>query len=136
MKRSALVGVAVLASSCRAPEDALVSRCTTAMLSLSTECEVSAVRLVQPRSSYLDGNTKNFRIRLSATFSVQKGRVDVAIPACVAGGDGRAEVTAERPASVSCDVALNRSTFRFEVEAKPREGSAEDFAGRLTFKPI
>ena len=133
MKRGALVGLAVLASSC-APEDALVSRCSTSILSLSTECELSAVRLVQPRSSYLDGNTKNFKIRLSATFSVQKGHVDVAIPGCVEGG--RAEVTAERPASVSCDVVLSRSTFQFKVEAKPRDGGAEGFAGRLTFKAI
>src|SRR5688572_1701929 len=130
MKRSALLGLAVLASSC-VPEDALVSSCSTSILSLSTECKLSAVRLVQPRSSYLDGNTKNFKIRLSATFSVQKGHVDVAIPGCVAGGS--AEVTAERPASVSCDVALSRSTFQFKVEAKPREGGAEGFAGRLTF---
>jgi hypothetical protein len=134
MKRSVLVGMALLASSCSAPEDALVSRCSTAMLSLSTECEVSAVRLVQPRSSYLDGNTKNFKIRLSGTFSVQKGRVDVAIPGCVEGG--RAEVTPEQTASLSCDVVLNRSTFRFEVAATPREGGAEGFTGRLTFKPI
>jgi hypothetical protein len=123
-------------AACAPPEDALVSSCTTAMLSLSTECRLRAVKLPQSRSfySHIDANTKNFKVRVSATFSVQKGRVTVAIPGCTEGGS--AEVTVERPASIQCDTALNRSTFTFAVVAKTGEGAAEGFAGSLTFRPI
>lgn len=99
-----------------------------------TECEVSAKRLNQPRSSYLDGNTKNFRVHVSATLSVQKGRVAVAIPGCAEGG--RVEVGADQPASIECDATLNRSTFRFEVGASPVGGEAEGVLAQVKHRPI
>jgi hypothetical protein len=133
MHRYAIVG-AVMLSSCRAPEDALVSSCTTSVLSLSTECELRATKLPESRSSYIDANTKNFKVRVGATFTVAKGRVEVAIPGCAEGG--RAEVAPDRPASVQCDAAISRSDFEFAVTARPLEGVAEGLAGKLTFRPI
>jgi hypothetical protein len=134
MKRYALVGLVMLSSGCRAPEDALVSSCTTSVLSLSTECTLRATKLPDSRSSYIDANTKNFKVRVVATFTVAKGRVEVAIPGCEEGG--RAQVDPDRPASLQCDAAINRSTFEFTVKARPLEGVAEGFAGKLSFKAI
>lgn len=134
MKRYALVGVVIL-SSCRAPEDALVSRCNTPALSLITECTLRATKLPASRSSYIDANTKNFKVRVSGTFSVQKGRVDVAIPGCADGG--RAQVAPDHPVSVECDAAINRNDFTFAVQARPGDGeAAEGFEGKLSFRPI
>jgi hypothetical protein len=134
MKGRRWILLALPLAACAPPEDALVSSCTTAMLSLSTECKLRAAKLPQVRYSYIDANTKNFKVRVSGTFSVQKGRVTVALPGCTEGGS--AEVTVERPGSIQCDAALNRSDFTFAVEAKPGEGGAEGFAGSLTFKAI
>jgi hypothetical protein len=133
MKRITLTAF-VLASACSAPDDALVHSCKTGMLSLFTECEVRAKVLRQPRSAYIDGNTKNFKVRVSATFTVVKGRVAVAVPGC--GEIGRAEVSPEHAAAFECEAVLNRSTYRFEVEAKPIAGDAEGFAGKLRFRAI
>ena len=133
MKRLALIGLVIL-SGCRAPEDALVSSCTTSVLSLSTECKLRATKLPAVRSSWIDANTKNFRVRVSGTFSVQKGRVTVTLPGCREGGS--AEATAARPASLECDAAISRSDFTFAVRASPVDGVAEGFAGQLSFKPI
>jgi hypothetical protein len=119
---------------CAPPEDALVTSCTAGVTSLSTECRLRATRLPGPRFSTIDAGTKNFEVRVSATFSVRKGRVTVAIPGCTEGGS--AEVTVERPVSVQCDASLNRSTFAFAVEARPGEGGAEGLDGSLTFRPI
>jgi len=129
-----LVLLALPLAGCAPPEDALVASCKTGLTSLSTECQLRAARLPGPRYSYIDADTKNFKVRVSGTFSVQKGRVTVAVPGCTEGG--RAEVTVERPASVQCDAALNRSTFTFAIEARPGEEGAEGFAGSLTFQPI
>jgi hypothetical protein len=133
MKRHALIGLVIL-SGCRAPEDALVSRCNTGMLSLITECELRATKLPASRSAYIDANTKNFKVRVSATFTVAKGRAEVAIPGCAEGG--RAQVEPDRPAVVQCDTTINRSDFEFKVEARPLDGSAEGLAGKLSFRPI
>ena len=133
MKRVALVGLALASAGC-APDDALVHTCRTGMLSLFTECEVSAKVLRVPRSASIDGNTKNFKVRVTATFSVAKGRVAVAIPGC--GEIGRGEVSAEHPISLECEAAINRSTYRFGVEAKPIGGDAEGFMGKLRFRAI
>lgn len=133
MKRSWLPALALLPG-CSAPDDALVSRCTTSILSVVTECEVTATRLDQPRSSYLDANTKNFRVHVSAALSVRKGRVAVSVPGCAEGG--RVEVAADKPASLECDVAINRSTYRFEVQASPVGGQAEGFAAQVKHRPI
>jgi hypothetical protein len=132
MKRIALAALA-LASAC-APDDALVHSCTTSMLSLYTECEVRAKVLRQPRSSSIDSGTKNFKVRVSAALTVAKGRVAFAVPGC--GESGRAEVSAERPASLECDAENNRSTSRFQVQAKPIGGDAEGFVAKLRFRPI
>jgi hypothetical protein len=132
MKRIGL-GILVLASAC-APDDALVHSCQTGMLTLFTECQVRAKVLRVPRSSSIDSGTKNFKVRVSATFSVEKGTVEVALPGCADGG--RAEVAPGRAASLECDVTLNRSTYRFEVRAKPVAGDAEAFSGQLRFRPI
>ena len=134
MNRRSWILLALPLAACAAPEDSLVSSCTTAMLSLSTECKLRATKLQQVRYSHIDANTKNFKVRVSATFSVQKGRVTMAIPGCTEGGS--AEVTVERPGSIQCDTELNRTTFTFAVRAKPGEGGAEGLAGRLTFRPI
>jgi hypothetical protein len=133
MKRYALVGL-VLLSGCRAPEDALVSSCNSPALSLITECKLRATKLPAQRISYIDAETKNFKVRVSASFSVQKGRVTVAIPGC--GDAGTSEVTPERPASLECDATINRSTYEFAVVARPLEGTAEGLAGKLSFRPI
>jgi hypothetical protein len=133
MNRLALLGLAIL-SACRAPEDALVSRCNKGMLSLVTECELRATKLPASRSAYIDADTKNFKVRVSATFTVAKGRAEVAIPGCAEGG--RAQVEPDRPASVQCDTAINRSDFEFAVVARPLDGPAEGLAGKLSFKPI
>jgi hypothetical protein len=119
---------------CAPPEDALVASCTTGMTSLSTECQLKAAKLPGPRYSYIDADTKNFKVRVSGTFSVRKGRVTVALPGCTEGGS--AEVTVGRPASLQCDAALNRSNFTFAIEARPGDGGAEGLAGSLTFQPI
>jgi hypothetical protein len=119
---------------CAPPQDALVVSCTTAITSLGTECQIRAAKLPQVRYAYIDAGTKNFKVRVSATFSVRKGGVTVTIPSCTEGGS--AEVTVERPASVQCDAALNRSNFTFAIEARPAGGGAEGLAGSLTFKPI
>ena len=121
-------------SACRAPEDALVSSCTTSVLSLSTECKLRATKLPASRNAYIDANTKNFKVRVSATFTLAKGRAEVAIPGCAEGG--RAEVAPERPASLQCDTTLNRSDFEFAVTARPLDGVAEGLAGKLSFRPI
>jgi hypothetical protein len=133
MKRLVLVGL-VLTSACSAPEDALVHRCQTSVLSLFTECEVRAKVLREPRSSSIDSGTKNFKVRLSATLTVAKGRVAFAVPGCRE--NGRAEVSAERPASLECDAENNRSTSRFAVQAQPIGGDAEGFVANLRFRPI
>lgn len=133
MKRITLAAL-VLTAACSAPEDALVHSCTTSVLSLFTECEVRAKVLRQPRSSSIDSGTKNFKVRLSATLTVAKGRVAFAVPGC--GENGRAEVSAERPASLECDAENNRSTSRFQVQAKPIGGDAEGFVAKLRFRPI
>jgi hypothetical protein len=119
---------------CAPPQDALVVSCTTAITSLSTECQVRAAKLPDVRYASVTADTRNFKVRLSATFSVLKGRVALAFPGCAEGGS--AEVTVDRPASVQCDVALNRSTYSFTLEARPGEGGAEGLTGRLSFKPI
>src|SRR5687768_4930679 len=118
MKRMALAALA-LGTAC-APDDALLHSCTTSMLSLFTECEVKAKILREPRSSSIDSGTKNFKVRLSATLTVAKGRVAFAVPGC--GERGRAEVSAERPASFECDAEINRSNSRFQVQANPIAG--------------
>jgi|SRR5687768_2535907 hypothetical protein len=133
MKRIAL-GALVLASAGCAPDDALVHSCQTSILSLYTECELRAKVLRVPRSSSIDAGTKNFKVRVSATFAVAKGTVAVAVPGC--GDAGRAEVAPDRTASLECDATLNRSTFRFAVEAKPVAGEAEGFEGKVRFRPI
>jgi hypothetical protein len=133
MKRPWIL-LALPLAACAAPEDALVSSCHTPTLSLITECKLRATRLPTVRYAYMDANTKNFKVRVSGTFTVQKGRVNVAVPGCEEGG--RAEVTVERPASIQCDTALNRNDFTFAVRAEPVEGSAEGFAGSVTFKAI
>jgi hypothetical protein len=133
MKRYALAGLAMLAG-CSAPEDALVSRCNTGVLSLVTECELRATKLPASRNAYIDANTKNFKVRVSATFTVTKGRVEVTIPGC--GEPGRVEVAPDRAASVECDAAINRSDFEFAVVARPLDGSAEGLAGKLSFRPV
>jgi hypothetical protein len=133
MKRLALAGLVML-SACRAPEDALVASCTTGALSLITECKLRATKLPASRISHIDAETKNFKVRVSATFTVQKGRVTVAIPGC--GEGGSREVTPDRPASLDCDAAINRSTYEFAVVARPLEGTAEGLAGKLSFRPI
>jgi hypothetical protein len=104
------------------------------MTSLSTECQLKAAKLPGPRYAYIDADTKNFKVRVSGTFSVRKGRVTVALPGCTEGGS--AEVAVGRPASVQCDAALNRSNFTFAIEARPGEGGAEGLAGSFTFRPI
>ena len=134
MKGRSWILLALPLAGCAPPQDALVASCKTGLTSLSTECQLRAARLPGPRYSYIDADTKNFKVRVSGTFSVQKGRVTVAVPGCTEGG--RAEVTVERPASVQCDAALNRSTFTFAIEARPGEEGAEGFAGSLTFQPI
>ena len=134
MKRIALGTTLMLMSVCCAPDDALVHSCTTGMLTLFTECELKAKVLRVPRSSSIDSGTKNFKVRVSATFSVAKGRVAFAVPGC--GESGRAEVSAERPASLECDAENNRSTSRFAVQAKPIGGDAEGFVAKLRFRPI
>jgi hypothetical protein len=134
MNRRLWILLALPLASCAPPQDALVVSCTTAITSLSTECQVRAAKLPEVRYAYVSADTKNFKVRVSATFSVLKGRVSVAFPGCTEGGS--AEVTVERPASVQCDAAINRSTFAFTIEAKPREGGAEGLAGSLTFRPI
>jgi hypothetical protein len=133
MKRQALVGLVVL-SGCSAPEDAFVSRCNTPALSLITECTLRATKLPDSRFAYIDANTKNFKVRVSATFTVAKGRVEVAIPGCAEGG--RAEVAPDRPASLQCDSTINRNDFEFAVRARPLDGAAEGLAGKLSFKAI
>jgi hypothetical protein len=134
MNRRFWILLALPLAGCAPPEDALVVSCTTAITSLSTECQVKAAKLPQVRYSYIAADTKNSKVRVSATFSVRKGRVTVAFPGCAEGGS--AEVTVERPAEVQCDAALNRSTFAFTLEAKPGEGGAEGLAGSLSFKAI
>jgi hypothetical protein len=120
---------------CAPPEDALGWSCKPATItSLSTECQVEAAKLPALRYAYVRADTKNFKVRVSATFSVVKGRVAVTFPDCAEGGS--AEVTVERPASVQCDAAVNRSTFTVTIEARPGEGGAEGLAGTLTIKPI
>jgi hypothetical protein len=133
MKRIALVGL-VLASGCHAPDDALVHSCRTSVLSLFTECEATAKVLREPRIASIDSGTKNFKVRLSATLTVSKGRVAFAVPGC--GETGRAEVSPEGPASFECDAENNRSTSRFQVQAKPIGGDAEGFVAKLRFRPI
>src|SRR5689334_22557972 len=133
MKRIVL-GVLVLGSAGCAPDDALVHSCTTSVLSLFTECEVKAKVLRQPRSSFIDSGTKNFKVRLSATLTAAKGRVAFTVPGC--GESGRAEVSAEHPAALECDAENNRSTSRFQVQAQPIGGDAEGFVAKLRFRPI
>jgi hypothetical protein len=119
---------------CAPPQDALVVSCTTAISSLSTECQVRAAKLPDVRYASVTAGTKNAKVRVSATFTVLAGRVALALPGCAEGGN--AEVTVDRPASVQCDVALDRSTYAFSLEARPGEGGAEGLAGTLSFKPI
>jgi hypothetical protein len=133
MKRYALAGLAMLGG-CSAPEDAFVSRCSSSALSLITECELRATKLPESRSAYIDANTKNFKVHVSATFTVAKGRVEVAIPGCADGG--RVEIAPEKPGSVECDAAINRSDFEFAVVARPLDGSAKGLAGKLSFRPV
>jgi hypothetical protein len=134
MKRRSWMLLALPLAACAPPEDALVASCTSPMLSLSTECRLRATRLPESRRTYIDAETKNFKVRVSATFSVQKGRVIVAIPGCTEGG--AAEVTVEQQGSIQCDATISRSDFTFAVMARPGEGVAEGFAGHLTFRPI
>ena len=133
MKRYALVGVVML-SGCSAPEDAFVSRCSSSALSLITECELRATKLPASRNAYIDANTKNFKVRVSATFTVAKGRAEVAIPGCADGG--RVEIAPDKPGSMECDAAINRNDFEFAVVARPLEGAAEGLAGKLSFRAI
>lgn len=133
MKRHTAAALLIL-SSCGAPEDALVSRCTNEVLSLFTECELHAIKLKEPRSSYVDANTKNEKVSITATFSVVKGTVTVVIPGCAEGGT--AEVRAGQSAAVQCEARINPRTYRFEVEARPGDGGAEGFAAKLSFKAI
>ena len=133
MKRLVLIGLVIL-SGCRAPEDALVSSCTTSVLSLYTECKLRATKLPASRTAYIDANTKNLKVRVSATFTVAKGRAEVAIPGCAEGG--RALVEPDRPASLQCDATINRNDFEFAITARPLDGVAEGLAGKLSFRAI
>ena len=107
--------------------------CTTAITSLSTECQFRAAKLPEVRYAYVSADTKNFKVRVSATFSVLKGASTWPSPVARRAATQRSGRTA---ASVQCDAAINRSTFAFTIEAKPREGGAEGLAGSLTFRPI
>ena len=133
MKRRTAAALLIL-SSCAPPEDALVSSCTTEALSLWTECKLHATKLDQPRSAYIDANTKNQNVSITATFSVMKGSVTVAIPGCAEGGT--VQVAAGQSTEVQCEARINPRTYRWEVEARPGDGGAEGFAGKVSFKAI
>lgn len=134
MNRRLWILLALPLGGCAPPPDALVVSCTTAITSLSTECKVRAAKLPEVRYAYVSAGTKNFKVRVSAKFSVAKGRVAVTFPGCAEGGS--AEVTVDRPASLQCDAAVDRSKYEFAIEARPGEGGAEGLAGTLTFRPI
>lgn len=128
MKRYALLGLVVLAG-CGATDTFLVSTCTTGkgLLSSGTECELKAVRLTKARSSSLEADS--LQVRVSATFTVQTGRVTVVLPGCPWGGT--VEVAAGTPKSIECNVTTSGN--RIVVKATPGEGGATGFVGHVTF---
>lgn len=117
--------------SCDAPKDALVQSCRKEALTPGGRCTLSAGAIRSRQSAYVDANTKNEKVRVEAAFSVAKGRVAVTVTGC-----DEVTVTPEQPATLTCDAALNRRNYTFHVETAPRGGSAEGFAGTLSFTPL
>lgn len=129
---AATVLAALASAACGPPEDALVSRCTTAALSVVTTCELTARVLRQERSAYLDGGPANDHVRVKARFAVKTGQVTVALPC----ENGRLTVTPERPALIECDAAIDRGNQKLHVGTTPGPAGAEGLLGTLELRPL